>query len=281
MPRDRQPDDFYVPSEWLVRSVTGSNAAQPLSAGHHFGVDLLQDIAWSDHGVALSDAELDHLVACPLCQEDVETAVLGARPEEAEFEPSEAVVARILHAPRVARRVPSFQMPARARRGVAGRAFAALGLTPWSLAAAMVVHVAVFATMGTWIAAGQRGLDRELHTRFVAAPQPPVYYAALPARPAPAAPRSRAREQVRAATRPGPTTTPAPDSAARSQARRREAARAVDRAFLFEGSAERMRATDSTSLEEIVRILGIVPDVAIRLEPAVDADAGGGRPSRW
>jgi hypothetical protein len=273
MPRGKPPDDFYVPSELLVQSATGSNAAEPLPVGSHFAVDLLQDIAWSDHGIALSDAELDHLVVCPLCQEEVETAVLGARPEEAEFEPSEAVVSRVLHAPHVVRRVPAVQMPARARRGVAGRAFATLGLTPWSLAAAMVVHVAVFATTGTWIAASTRGLDAQLHTRLVAAVAAPVYYYTLPTRPASATPRSRAREQVPAATLPGPTTTPLPDSAVRSRARLREAAVAVDRTFLFEGSAERMRQTDSTSLEEIVRVLGIVPDVTIRLEPAVDADA--------
>jgi hypothetical protein len=274
MPRGKMRDDLFVPSEWLVQSTTGGNAARPLPTGSHFAVDLLQDIAWSDHGVALSDAELDHLVACPLCQEELEAAVLGARPEEGEFEPSEALVARVLHAPHVVRRVRSFQMPARPRRGVARRAFAALGLTPWSLAAAMVVHVAAFATTGTWIAAGTRGLDAQLHTRLAAAAEVPVYYYTLPTRPASAAPQSRARAQVPAATVPGPTTTPMPDSATRSQARRREAAAAVDRTFLFQGSEERMRQTDSTSLEEIVRVLDVVPDVNIRVEPAVDADAG-------
>jgi len=272
MPHDDLPDDLYVPNERLVRSTTAEGAPMPPPSDDHFDVALLQEIAWSDHGVALSDAELDHLVACPLCQEEVETAVLGARPEEGEFEPSEAVVARVLQARHIVRRVRGFQMPVRARGGVAGRAFAALGLTPWSLAAAMVVHVAVFATTGTWIAASTRGLETRLRTRLVTEAEASVYYA-QPARPASGAPRSRARAQVPAATLSGRKTTPVPDSAARSRARWREAAAAVDRTFLFQGSAERMRQTDSTSLEEIVRVLGIVPDVAIRLEPAVDADA--------
>jgi hypothetical protein len=219
------------------------------------------------------------------------------------YVPSDALISSVLQTS--VRETPRFRFPdwyaAPQRGGVdpvraASAVFAALQLSPATLAAATFLHVVALFALGPLTIGGGLGRDVLRHTaRAVDAPRL-VYLTPATPRPAPRRERrtvgvSVSRNGFRS-VRPDSTaftTSPATDSlpvtadrSARPDSARedRELAMAVDREFLLGGDPLRVEADDRVRLEELARILIGRPLARLRvtgLGPALSENNLGAR----
>jgi len=198
------------------------------------------------------------------------------------YVPSTRLVARTMAGSRRRRarfRMPVHLMPDRfmARSGRAMRAraaaigLAALGLSPGALAAATVVHVALFAAAG-WML---RSAARSIHDSLVhGAAQVPggarlIYFVAAAAK----APRARGTKQLPAVS--ADSVAARGERAAvearraeleRAQARRRaELEGALAQELVFEGDRGEVRLPDRPVLDRLAGVLRLFPEARVKL----------------
>ena len=215
--------------------------------------------------------------------------------ESLSYVPSETLVRAVLHAPN--RERPTFVVPetlmppaprAPRRARWAAALLAGLGFSPFSMAAAAVIHLAFLLAIGPWI------LTQANAARSIRIPRPPtvvatrlVYY--LPSRGS-SAPITRPRKPPpRTISQPVDTTntgvatvtTRKPDSAA-SPARpaqgnvEREVINALNQELVFARDGFELEQDDRPKLELIVRLLVKWPELRLRVLGAAPRPREGG-----
>jgi outer membrane protein OmpA-like peptidoglycan-associated protein len=215
--------------------------------------------------------------------------------ESLSYVPSDTLVRAVLHAPN--RERPTFVLPEtlmpsaprvshRARWAAA--LLAGLGFSPFSMAAAAVIHLAFLLAIGPWI------LTQANAVRSIRMPRPPaiaatrlVYY--LPSR-GNSVPITRLRKQPRTISQPVDTTnsgiaavtTRKPDSAGSLPARpsqgnvEREVINALNQELVFARDGFELEQDDRPKLELIVRVLTRWPELRLRVLGAAPRPREGG-----
>jgi outer membrane protein OmpA-like peptidoglycan-associated protein len=205
------------------------------------------------------------------------------------YVPSTRLVARTLAGSR--RRGARFRMPAhlmpdrvmaRSGRAVRARAaaigLAAFGLSPAALAAATVVHLALFAAAGWMLGSAARSIHDSLTRGAAQAPagERLIYFVAG----APNARRAPATKQLPAASADsmaarGDRAT----VAARRAAVKRELERALAQELVFEGDRGEVRLPDRPILDRLAGLLRQFPEARIKLVGEAPFSRGGREPT--